>query len=450
MLKKIFILIYFIGKYNCSVNYDRNYIYLIVHTRKINLSKTIYNSVDMIVTDNNNSGTTIAIRSRNYLLKFIIFFYYRQIKLKSVKYFNEEELISVIITTYNRKEQLEYAIKSVLNQTYKNLEVIIVNDGGCDVRALINAFDDYRIKYFKIPHQGKAPALNFAIRKCKGKYIAYLDDDDIYYSNHIEILYSYLKLNNAKYAFSIAEENVEIEHNGSWKSKKLFLRFFKPANPIMLRHYNNIPNLTVLHSKELFKITGLYDENLSVLIDWDMYRRLSLVATPYFINYKTSQYVRRLKKNKYVASQITGIYFNNPVKFYQNRLLILRKPYKLNLIKKSDRVCFILDYTGYYLFSEYQKIIDHIKRKWDANIVVFFDSDVNDKNIEDIIRFDKMNIYIYQINKQESYYNNIMEFLEYSFHNYHFIVSKTTQLKDVDIYKNKHICDLTNKYLTGC
>lgn len=108
-----------------------------------------------------------------------------------------EPLVSVIIPTYNRTNFLKFAIKSVLKQTYKRFEIIVVDDGSEeDIYSTIQTINSQKIKYFRIKHQGlPAIARNFGIRKSKGKYIAFLDSDDYWYPNKLEYQ---IKLINSK------------------------------------------------------------------------------------------------------------------------------------------------------------------------------------------------------------------------------------------------------------
>jgi glycosyltransferase involved in cell wall biosynthesis len=88
-------------------------------------------------------------------------------------------LVSVIIPTYNRADWVLKSIESAISQTYQNLEVIIWNDGSRDeTETVILSFKDKRIKYFHENNHGKSYALNNAIKKSRGEYIAFLDDDD--------------------------------------------------------------------------------------------------------------------------------------------------------------------------------------------------------------------------------------------------------------------------------
>src|SRR5437868_7347070 len=96
-------------------------------------------------------------------------------------------LVSVIMTVYNAQEYLNMAVDSILNQTYKNLEFIIINDGSTDNSGhIIEAYNDPRIKYIPQKNQGLAAALNKGIGLAKGKYIARMDHDDISYQMRLE------------------------------------------------------------------------------------------------------------------------------------------------------------------------------------------------------------------------------------------------------------------------
>lgn len=96
--------------------------------------------------------------------------------------------ISVIIPTYNRGNLIGNSIKSVLNQTYKNLEVIVVDDGSTDnTKNVVDKFEDKRIKYIKLAeNKGGSNARNIGIQNSNGKYISFQDSDDIYYPDKLE------------------------------------------------------------------------------------------------------------------------------------------------------------------------------------------------------------------------------------------------------------------------
>jgi glycosyltransferase involved in cell wall biosynthesis len=95
--------------------------------------------------------------------------------------------VSVIISCYNSSSFLEDSINSVINQSFKELEIIIINDGSTDdTDVKISKFLDSRIKYYKIPRAGQSAALNFGLSVSSGDYIKFFDSDDIMNTTHIE------------------------------------------------------------------------------------------------------------------------------------------------------------------------------------------------------------------------------------------------------------------------
>lgn len=98
---------------------------------------------------------------------------------------------SVIITTYNRPKKLIRAVQSVLDQTYKDFELIIVNDGSqSDYTEVINYIEPYsQIRYFFKENEERSVARNYGVDKANGKFICFLDDDDYYLPNHLQVFY---------------------------------------------------------------------------------------------------------------------------------------------------------------------------------------------------------------------------------------------------------------------
>ena len=93
--------------------------------------------------------------------------------------------VSIIIPVYNGEDYLEEAIKSALNQTYKNLEIIVVDDGSKDKTGKICEKYINKIKYLKKENGGVATALNLAIENMTGEYFSWLSHDNLYYKNKI-------------------------------------------------------------------------------------------------------------------------------------------------------------------------------------------------------------------------------------------------------------------------
>ena len=103
---------------------------------------------------------------------------------------NDEDLISIIVPVYNVEKYLEQCLESLLNQTYKNIEIIVVNDGSTDQSLDIlkkYSFKDNRIKLYSQKNQGISAARNTALEHINGKYVMFVDSDDWIEINTCEI-----------------------------------------------------------------------------------------------------------------------------------------------------------------------------------------------------------------------------------------------------------------------
>ncbi len=121
------------------------------------------------------------------ILYFALFFLGVMLFVKSEKKRVEDELIekplvSIVIPVYNGANYLRFAIDSSLNQTYENIEIVVVNDGSTDggeTEKVVKSIKDNRIHYFKKRNGGVATALNYGLKKCQGKYVCWLSHDDM-------------------------------------------------------------------------------------------------------------------------------------------------------------------------------------------------------------------------------------------------------------------------------
>ena len=105
-------------------------------------------------------------------------------------------LVSVVMSVYNGEKFLKEAIDSILNQTLTEFEFIIINDGSTDKSInIIETYNDKRIIHIEQENKGLSKALNIAISKCKGKYIARFDQDDICIPNRLHEQFNFLELN---------------------------------------------------------------------------------------------------------------------------------------------------------------------------------------------------------------------------------------------------------------
>lgn len=188
-------------------------------------------------------------------------------------------LVSVYMPTFNRGDKLLVSATSVLNQTYKNLELIIVNDGSTDHTKQVLAKlaeSDSRVRVFHHKtSQGACAARNTAIKHAKGEYITGIDDDDEFISNRLELLLPLL----SDYSFVCSGYYWQMPN----KTKKLFCSESVVTLSDML-DINSASNQVLTKTEYLRAIDG-FDENLPSFQDYDCWvRLLSKFGNGYRIN----------------------------------------------------------------------------------------------------------------------------------------------------------------------
>lgn len=188
--------------------------------------------------------------------------------------------VSVLIRTKNRPEALRTAITSVVKQTYPNIEINCLNDGGDDISEVTSSFKNRNIQVQQNKFSnGRAAAANQLLAMAGGDFLIFLDDDDSYDLDHIENLVKELQQNpNSKVVYS----GVRV---GSIEAPKF--SFNQSYNPSQLRKGNYIPIHAVLFSKDLLKTGCRFDENFEVYEDWDFWLQLSQ-ETPFLHSNKVT------------------------------------------------------------------------------------------------------------------------------------------------------------------
>jgi len=206
---------------------------------------------------------------------------------------NQAPKVSVILPTYNRVHLIGRAIQSILNQTYQDFEIIIIDDGSKDdTEKIIRGFQekDKRIKYIRFEeNKGAAAARNAGIKMSKGEYITFQDSDDEWVIDKLE---KQMKI------IETSSENIVV-YCGFWRidgDEKTYIPDIKISNregnihkELLKRNFIGTPSILLL-KKNLEKI-GMFDENLSRLQDWDLVIRLSryynfiLIDEPLYISH---------------------------------------------------------------------------------------------------------------------------------------------------------------------
>jgi glycosyltransferase involved in cell wall biosynthesis len=185
-----------------------------------------------------------------------------------------DELIkfSVIIPTYNRSSLVINAINSVLNQTYKNLECIVIDDGSIDeTEAMVLQIKDGRLKYYKNRNYGRGFSRNFGFAKSTGEYINFLDSDDELLPQHLLEANKFLEANNTPLLYQFAKIVDE--------SKALVLEERIENYQDIRNDYIKVGNLFmmcgVIMSKKIFEHDKFCeDRRLAVGEDYEFWLRL--------------------------------------------------------------------------------------------------------------------------------------------------------------------------------
>lgn len=189
--------------------------------------------------------------------------------------------VSVIIPTYNKAKILSRTISSVLNQTFKDLELIVIDDGSTDnTREIVSFFveKDERVKYFYQNNSGGAAnPKNNAIKYCGGEYIAYLDHDDEWLPTKIE-KQLFIFENNKERKIGLVSCNVLIINNGKQKGVHRMLKFNNPEDILKSGEKYAFSNSSILIPKYVIDIVGPRDENLKIFEDQDIMIRIAMAG----------------------------------------------------------------------------------------------------------------------------------------------------------------------------
>ncbi len=242
--------------------------------------------------------------------------------------------ISVIIPTYNAAEYLPEAIESVLAQTFKDYELIVVDDGSTDgTESVVKKFGD-RIRYFRQENRGPGAAKNLGIRNSRGPLLATLDADDKWVPHKLQAQYEYMKAHpeagmvNANVSTFDEKGIVTYEVDGTlrktyqgWVFDRLIIQNFIASGTVMFR-------------KECLDKVGLFPENYMISEDWHLWLRIAKEYPVGYINeplglYRwqekslTWDYAKAYPDRLAVLNEIISLYPD----YFKNRKRLIRRAY---------------------------------------------------------------------------------------------------------------------------
>ncbi|MCW4000707.1 MAG: glycosyltransferase [Candidatus Bathyarchaeota archaeon] len=273
-------------------------------------------------------------------------------------------LVSVIIPTKNRPSYATLAVQSALNQTFNDLEIILVDGSSNRIFGeMVGKLEDKRIRYYlQEGGRGVSAARNFGIGRAKGRFLAFLDDDDVWLPHHVEKQVSVLKNDGVRCVYSsscylVNEDGVIL---GS--------KFFEPNNNNNDMYHKLLKsNVTgncsgFMASKDCFTEVGFFDEQLFASEDWDMWIRLAKKNN--FVSVDGPTYMYRLHRKR-LSNDYTPIIKAQQLLFRKVLTDIASAPNK-NEALRCWRVLLGTDYLQYGANSrarhEYSQAIQLDKR----------------------------------------------------------------------------------------
>lgn len=186
--------------------------------------------------------------------------------------------VSVVVRTKDRPELLREALGSLAVQTFRDFEVVVVNDSDTPLRSEDLEAGGLRVRLVSPgPPHGRARAANAGVNAAEGTWVAYLDDDDLFLPDHLETLVGTLEGEGrfqAAYTATLIVHQVRDE-DGTYRETGREPVFECPFDPEQLVFSNTIPLLCLMHRRSLFLEAGRFDEAFDLYEDWDFLIRLS-------------------------------------------------------------------------------------------------------------------------------------------------------------------------------
>lgn len=321
--------------------------------------------------------------------------------------------VTIVIPVYNGEKYVSLAIDSALRQTYKNIEIIVVNDGSSDSTDRICKSYGNKIKYLKKENGGVSTALNLAIQNMNGEYFSWLSHDDLYYSEKIEEEIKYINDNNLMNTKTIIYSNCSYnDQNGYYLGKTIHESNLLNKDSAYSLLNGAINGLTLLIPKKAFQEAGVFDTKLRCTQDYDMWFRMYKKGYK-FVHIPNILTVTRIHKESVTNTSPKYLkevkeFWIDLIEYFSNkdkeRLYGSVYNYYYNIYNSIDK-----EYTDVINYCEeklkrFEKNIDKVK----LSVVIYFNSDEYlIQTINSIINQTHKNIEIILINN--GYKNDIKE-----------------------------------------
>jgi glycosyltransferase involved in cell wall biosynthesis len=242
----------------------------------------------------------------------------------------KKPLVSIIMNCHNGEKYLEESLQSILKQTYKNWELIFWDNKSTDKsKKIISKYKNKKIKYFySKSFHSLYKSRNLAVQKAKGKYITFLDTDDLWKKNKIEFSLSYLIKNKLKICYS----NHYLYFQKIKKSKKAINYNFEVNSQFLLDNYN-MGILTVILERSFFK-KKLFETKYQIIGDFDYFIKMSLTNIIGYISKPLAVY--RVHGSNYSIKN-TQLYIKELSLWIQKNQKLMKKK-NLNLYNQKKNL----------------------------------------------------------------------------------------------------------------
>ena len=189
------------------------------------------------------------------------------------------DLISVIVRTVDRPFYLRECLASIIFQDYPNIEIVLINDGGPSIKEILAELPQHRnIRLVELDTPvGRSASANIGLDEARGEYLAFLDDDDIYYPFHLSTLREAANIQNSSVVYSdaVCAKQIPCEFDPrNYITTELELIYSKDGSLEDLYEVNFIPILCVLFHRRCLASGTRFDTKLEVYEDWDFWIRL--------------------------------------------------------------------------------------------------------------------------------------------------------------------------------
>lgn len=231
--------------------------------------------------------------------------------------------VSVIVRTYNRPELLAKALASLKAQRFKDFETVVVNDGGSESASEVcRAAALPGLRYFRAVHGGPSAALNRGLEMARGDYIAFLDDDDIVYPNHLEVLVAALEKADGP---GLAYPQVKYNHfDGKGRLTATEVHTEPDIDLDKCLRYDPIASMLVLVSRECFEKLGMFIESLvTTAHDWEMWIRIIKHYPFYYVPELSAEYEERDRPDRATRTGLFETFYYSNLMLYFHRAVPL-------------------------------------------------------------------------------------------------------------------------------